>query len=116
MHYDPSDKSLAFFRQCDGVLRIVISWIVISFFLLGHELFIMEWTFTAIAKTPLVSFKRFITHFKQLERKLQEISRIAVTEPTLCSYEMLCMQKNKLTTSEVNVWQALLHSFNFFHF
>lgn len=76
----------------------------------------MEWTFTAIAKTPLVSFKRFITHFKQLERKLQEISRIAVTEPTLCSYEMLCMQKNKLTTSEVNVWQALLHSFNFFHF
>lgn len=75
----------------------------------GHELFITEWTFAATAKTPISSLKPFITHFKQLEKKLKQISRISVTEPTLCSYEMLCVQKNKLTVSEINVWQALLH-------
>ncbi|VIO88081.1 Uncharacterized protein BM_BM7162 [Brugia malayi] len=69
----------------------------------GHELFITEWTFAATAKTPISSLKPFITHFKQLEKKLKQISRISVTEPTLCSYEMLCVQKNKLTVSEINV-------------
>lgn len=68
----------------------------------------MEWTFAAKAKLPSSSLEPFITHFKQLERELQEISRISVTEPTLCNYEMLCVQTNKLTVSDVNVWQALL--------
>uniref|UniRef100_A0A0R3RYI5 non-specific serine/threonine protein kinase n=1 Tax=Elaeophora elaphi TaxID=1147741 RepID=A0A0R3RYI5_9BILA len=63
----------------------------------GHELFVMEWIFAAIAKTPLLSLKPFITHFKQLEKGLQKISRISITEPTLCNYEMFCVQKNKLT-------------------
>ncbi|VDM15341.1 unnamed protein product [Wuchereria bancrofti] len=74
----------------------------------GHELFITEWTFATTAKTPISSLKPFITHFKQLEKKLKQISRISVTEPTLCSYEMLCVRRNKLTISEINVWQALL--------
>uniref|UniRef100_A0A1I7VP68 non-specific serine/threonine protein kinase n=1 Tax=Loa loa TaxID=7209 RepID=A0A1I7VP68_LOALO len=79
----------------------------------GHELFIMEWSFAAVAKTPLSSLKPFITHFKQLERKLQEISRISVTEPTLCNYEMLCVRKKKLTISEIDVWQVLFHFLTF---
>ncbi|VBB25904.1 unnamed protein product [Acanthocheilonema viteae] len=68
----------------------------------GHEIFIMEWTFVAKAKPPLSSLKPFIAYFEQLERKLQEISKISVTEPALYSYELLCVQKNKLTVSEVN--------------
>ncbi|VDK81407.1 unnamed protein product, partial [Onchocerca ochengi] len=76
----------------------------------GHELFITEWTFAATIKTPLSSLKPFINHFKQLERKLHEISSISVTEPTLSNYEILCVQKNKLTVSEVDVWQVLLYS------
>lgn len=64
----------------------------------------MEWIFAAKTKTPVSSLKPFITHFKQLERKLQEISRIYVTEPSLYNYEILCVQKNKLTVSEVDIW------------
>ncbi|CAG9537016.1 unnamed protein product [Cercopithifilaria johnstoni] len=104
-------KSTNNFRRRPDISPFCQEWSAIDC-TTGHELFITEWTFAAKAKTPLSSLKPFIIHFKELERKLQEISRISVTEPALCCYEMLCVQKNKLTVSEVNVWQVLLYSFS----
>uniref|UniRef100_A0A915PPF6 non-specific serine/threonine protein kinase n=1 Tax=Setaria digitata TaxID=48799 RepID=A0A915PPF6_9BILA len=84
----------------------------------GDEVFVTEWKFVAVAKTPLSSLRPFITHFKQMERKLRELSLISVSEPTLCNYEMLCVQRNKLTDSEmllVRLAVQLLDGLRFLH-
>ncbi|VDN04109.1 unnamed protein product [Thelazia callipaeda] len=69
----------------------------------NQELLISEWTFVATTKTKTSSLKAFINHFKLLEKELKKISQLSVSEPTLCKYELLCIQKRKLTASEIDV-------------
>ncbi|VDN18926.1 unnamed protein product [Gongylonema pulchrum] len=73
------------------------------FGLQDRELFISEWTFIASAKSALHSFKAFIASLNELEAKMRLISQITISQPALYSYELLSVQRNKLTPSEVNV-------------